>query len=245
MDIQSGCVLEPSPAQVRLIGTVRVVVVFLAVIGLAALAGAATGAILLAHGGRYDPLRVAAATAIRETIALAATLLIGRRMLRVDRRDLGLTNIRWLDLAVAIVTAAASLAVGQLLVQILPYTHAEEFLAYSMGVGTVSGHIAALAVVGVYSPFVQEVVFRGLLLGGLRTRLGSPLAIGVSAIAYGLAHGQAGAAVVAATCVDGVLQGTAFVARRSLAAPVIAHILVNSTAILVAIQEVSSLHVRR
>ena len=51
-------------------------------------------------------------------------------------------------------------------------------------------YVGLLLSVAVGAPIVEELFFRGLLLRSLQRRFGNALAIGLSAVAFGLAHGS-------------------------------------------------------
>lgn len=62
----------------------------------------------------------------------------------------------------------------------------EELLDRSRG----PAYLGLLASVAVGAPIVEELFFRGLLLRSLQRRMGDALAVAISAVAFGLAHGS-------------------------------------------------------
>ncbi|WP_085317255.1 CPBP family intramembrane glutamic endopeptidase [Derxia lacustris] len=78
-----------------------------------------------------------------------------------------------------------------------------------------------------FTVLIEEAVFRGWLLAGLERRFGRPtLALGLSALVFGLAHAAGGALLVALAGLAGVGYGLAW-RRGGLAAAMLAHLLVN------------------
>jgi membrane protease YdiL (CAAX protease family) len=102
---------------------------------------------------------------------------------------------RWSDiglgLAVALVVQLLVLpAIGFLLQPLLGEPEVSEpvreMIEDSQGVA----YVGLLLSVAVGAPIVEELFFRGLLLRSLQRRLGNAFAIGLSAVAFGLAHGS-------------------------------------------------------
>jgi membrane protease YdiL (CAAX protease family) len=91
--------------------------------------------------------------------------------------------------------------------------------------------------IGIISPIVQEVVFRGWLLSGLR-RIASPApAIVVSAAVFSLMHIRSGIPTLTHSFLFGILAGVLFLRSRSIVPPTILHIVVNSTGAIVWLTE--------
>lgn len=88
----------------------------------------------------------------------------------------------------------------------------------------------------VLAPVVEETVYRGELLGRMRERTGSAVAIALSCLAFGLLHWPGGIWYMLAT---GVFAGGAFAAlavlRGGLVAPFVAHLLLNLVETIVAL----------
>jgi membrane protease YdiL (CAAX protease family) len=98
--------------------------------------------------------------------------------------------------------------------------------------GTALWRAALFVMVGVYSPIVQEIVFRGLLLQGLLQRMRAWVAIGVSSAVFALVHGADGSGAVINAFLVGIVLGVLYLRFRSLAAPVTAHVATNSSVML-------------
>lgn len=99
------------------------------------------------------------------------------------------------------------------------------------------GYVIALLIMAVIAaPFVEELVFRGVVLRGLASRLRLPVAVGVQAVAFGVVHadpsygwGNIGLVMVL-SAVGAILGGAAVLVRR-LAPSMIAHAIVNALAL--------------
>jgi uncharacterized protein len=74
----------------------------------------------------------------------------------------------------------------------------------------------------VWTPFVEELTFRGLLYGTLRTRTGAPLAALASGCLFAAAHGY-GLAGFGSVLVSGLLWCWAYEKTGSLLPGMIAH----------------------
>lgn len=94
--------------------------------------------------------------------------------------------------------------------------------------------IAALVVIAVVvGPFVEEVVFRGVLYGALRIRVGAGWAMVFSGLAFGLVHVDL-LWLVAPTAALGIALAWLVERTGSLWAPVLAHSAFNVTALVLA-----------
>lgn len=99
------------------------------------------------------------------------------------------------------------------------------------------GYVIALLIMAVIAaPFVEELVFRGVVMRGLSSRLSIPLAVGLQAVAFGVVHadpsygwGNVGLVLVLSS-VGAVLGGAAILVRR-LAPSMIAHAIINAVAL--------------
>ena len=78
------------------------------------------------------------------------------------------------------------------------------------------------------APLLEEVVFRGYIAGGLRYAYGPIVALVVSSLAFGLAHGFAAPAINATLC--GLVLGFYYMRYRSITLVVMLHAMNNLTA---------------
>ena len=129
-------------------------------------------------------------------VAFALLLLLGRLLgLSVSRADLGLSWLRWSDLAIAvvgfIVYAIIGTAVMVTLKALFPDLALEQ--AQDFGFKTVYGGERVLAFIAlvIMAPVVEELLFRGLLYGKMR-RSGMNVAIStlIVSLLFALAHMQ-------------------------------------------------------
>jgi membrane protease YdiL (CAAX protease family) len=132
--------------------------------------------------------------------------------------------------AAQIVVAVLVLAIG------LPQgSNTEDLLSDDVGWAV----LAALAVAAVVAaPVVEEVLFRGLLLRSLRSRLPAPAAVAVQALLFGVVHltpgiGLGNVSLVLALSAVGAVLGVSALWTRRLAAPIVAHALLNAVALTV------------
>jgi membrane protease YdiL (CAAX protease family) len=91
-----------------------------------------------------------------------------------------------------------------------------------------AGRISSLLV---GAPFLEEILYRGLLFGGLSRALGLKWAIFLSSLAFALMHGY-GFASTLIVALDGCIWALAYVRTRSLWPGMLVHALVNVTAVL-------------
>jgi len=154
------------------------------------------------------------------------------------RDDIGL-RFRTVDLGWGPVTWMASLG-AQIVVAVIILTLKIPLVSNTEGVSKLSGnrtYIIAFAVLAVLvAPIVEEIVFRGVILHALCSRLPPWLAIGLQGVLFGAAHidpvrgvGNIGLVMVLAA-VGIVLGGAAYLTRR-LAPTMIAHALINTLAV--------------
>lgn len=79
---------------------------------------------------------------------------------------------------------------------------------------------------GVLVPLTEEIVFRGVLYGWLRKHMGVPLALLVSAVAFGSIH--SGVATAVAAGIMGLILAVSYEYSKSLWVPVVLHALNNT-----------------
>jgi len=104
---------------------------------------------------------------------------------------------------------------------------------------------AAAAAVLVFAllvaPVVEEFVFRGIVFRGVRDRHGVAPAVAVSAIAFGVIHWvpfaqPTGTLMAVATATMGVGLAIQYERRRTLLAPIVAHVAFNAVGLLAALR---------
>ncbi len=153
-------------------------------------------------------------------------------------RDFGYRVGPWWDVPFGAVVGLLSQYV---LIPVLyyPFEKADRTLSHQLGVPaqreTAAAHtswsvVALIVVLAVGAPLVEELFFRGLILRGLTGRMPPYLAIGVSAVLFGLAHFEA--VQFAGLTLFGAVLG--FLAWRTgrLAPSISAHMAFNTAAVL-------------
>ena len=96
--------------------------------------------------------------------------------------------------------------------------------------------LVAWLLVGLWGPFVEEVFFRGFLLGGLRTRLGPWPAILISSGVFAIFHIHPGLYVP--TFLLGVAFGWVYLKTRSIWPSIYGHTLHNTLVIIAVWQDI-------
>jgi membrane protease YdiL (CAAX protease family) len=113
----------------------------------------------------------------------------------LTRRDLGLTMPKWSEigfglLGVIVYFIAAALIIA-LAKQVLPFINWEE--AQDVGLPSMlfgANLMFAFFFICVIVPFLEELIFRGLIFGRLRLKLGWILSATITSVLFALAHGQ-------------------------------------------------------
>jgi uncharacterized protein len=77
----------------------------------------------------------------------------------------------------------------------------------------------------IIGPILEEIVFRYAILGSLMKRMKTPYAVAISSILFGLAHFSLVNLIVHVSI--GVIFSVIYLRSKSLAAPIIAHVLMN------------------
>ncbi len=150
-------------------------------------------------------------------------------------RDLGF-RFRWTDAGWGPVTWLASVA-GQLTVGVaillldVPVANNTESLDELSGERGVL--IALLITAVVAAPFVEELVFRGVLLRGLRSVMPWGVAVAIQAVLFGGAHvdpsrGTGNVGLVMVLSVVGAVLGLAAVLLRRIGPTIVAHAILNA-----------------
>ncbi|MFV0309311.1 MAG: type II CAAX prenyl endopeptidase Rce1 family protein [Desertimonas sp.] len=153
-------------------------------------------------------------------------------------RDLGLRP-KWSDIGWGPVVWLCVLG-GQLLAGLLVVVLDVPFTSNTEGVEGLAHDrtyvISLLVAAVVAAPLVEEVIFRGVVQRGLRSRWSAPAAIGTQGIVFGLVHvdpvrgaGNVGLVIVLSTV--GVVLGAAVELLGRLPPAMIAHAILNSIAL--------------
>lgn len=155
-------------------------------------------------------------------------------------RDLGMRP-RWSDLGwgplVWLCVLGAQIVMTLVIVGLdLPYTSNLEEIDGLVADRTYVVSLLVAAVVA--APFVEELIFRGVMLRGLRSRLSAPVAVVVQGVVFGLAHldparGSGNIGLIMVLSALGIVFGGAVQLLGRLPPAMIAHAIVNAIALIV------------
>lgn len=177
-------------------------------------------------GGIHSATGLAVAIAIRETSTLVVLATLLRRYLGLTLRDLGLVRPSAGDAALGILVGLALIVVAAAITALIGEKRSDLIYAALVRGDRIS-QVAAISMIGLWSPFVQEVIFRGALLSALRERLPGGISVGITAVAFAAVHAASGLTTVVSSFVDGLAQGALRCRRGTLTAAVASHITIN------------------
>jgi len=149
-----------------------------------------------------------------------------RRYIGLTLRDLGVLRPSAGDVALGISVGLALLVISGVIGQLVGAGRPSPIYGALLRGDGVS-QIAAIFMVGVWSPFVQEVVFRGALLRALHELLPAAVSVAISALVFGVVHAASGLGTVVSSFVDGLALGALTLRRGTLTAAVASHITIN------------------
>lgn len=163
----------------------------------------------------------------------------GHRSLRADTglyfrtSDLGWGPLTWLCCLVAQIVLGVIVLVTR-----IPLTSNTEDVG---GAGATRGYVIALAVLAVVAaPLVEEMVFRGVVLRGLLSRMAVWPAVVVQGVVFGMAHfdparGAGNIGLIIVLSGVGVVLGGAAHRFRRIGPTIIAHAIINAIALTIAL----------
>jgi membrane protease YdiL (CAAX protease family) len=94
------------------------------------------------------------------------------------------------------------------------------------------GVVLLVLIVGIGAPIVEEIFYRGLLLGALRRRgLGPVVSVGITSVVFGLSHGQL--LQLPALALFGAVAGALAVRYDRLGPAITAHVAFNMVTVMV------------
>jgi uncharacterized protein len=192
----------------------------------AALCASYASAALLGAGMLHSASGLAVAIAIRETSTLLVVAILMRRYLGLTLRDLGVVRPSAGDVALGIVVGLALIVVGEAITLLMGEKRSSSIYG-ALVRGDGISQTAALLMIGVWSPFVQEVVFRGAFLRALRERLPAAVSVAITALVFGAVHAASGLTAVVSSFVHGLALGALTLRRGTLTAAIASHITIN------------------
>jgi membrane protease YdiL (CAAX protease family) len=192
-----------------------------------------TGHIRLQSPGSATTLSVAAA--VLEGVAfISSAYLLGLRRRHLSWQAVGVrspTRIWWQSsLWIGLLAIPISGFIASLIQQVLGLPQVNPQISFLAPEGfSWFGAIGMFLFGGIIDPFAEELVFRGVLYQWLRDRFGMWPGILVSALIFGLAHGDI--AVGGAAAVLGVVLAWVYEKSHSIWPPVIIHAINNGVKI--------------
>lgn len=151
--------------------------------------------------------------------------------LRPRWSDLGFGPVVWLCAFFAqVMTTVAVVSLG------VPYA---SNLGGTDGLASDRTYMVSLLVAAVLAaPFVEELIFRGVMLRGLRSRVSAPMAVAVQGVVFGLAHidpnrGRGNIGLVIVLVSLGIVLGAAVHLIGRLPPAMFAHAVINAIALAV------------
>lgn len=197
-----------------------------------------SSAVAIALGGRgrpaleRSPEEILLLAVLADGALLAALFAIGRVLLRLRPADLGFRrpSLGALWFATGMAGALWLLSIFVNALQIRAFGPNPQPLIVTVGAHSgLAALVMDLTTGAVVAPFAEEILFRGLIFGGLAQRMPLGAAGTISALLFALSHGLG---VVAPIFVLGL--GLAYVYARTgtIWAPMITHALVNAVSLL-------------
>ncbi|MBU6422933.1 MAG: CPBP family intramembrane metalloprotease [Chloroflexota bacterium] len=177
------------------------------------------------------PEQILLLTVATDGALLLVVATVGRRLLRLRPPDLGLVapgpGTIGFGLSFGIALYGLSIAVNVAQSQLVGSHPQDLVVAFGSHLGG-RAYLIDLLTGSVIAPFSEEIVFRGLIFGGLAQRMPAVAAAAVSALLFALLHGLG---VIAPIFVLGL--GLAYVYRRTrtIWASMATHSLVNATSL--------------
>jgi membrane protease YdiL (CAAX protease family) len=176
--------------------------------------------------------RMAIDLSVRELTALALSIFGTFAILRSPLSTIGVRAPKRSDLEYGFgIGAIATVVILTLLYYLkLPSSAYGDFTQYVMLHATGVTALALFLIVGIFSPIVQEIVFRGIVMEGLLRTTNLAIALIVSTVLFSAAHWSGGANQVVFTLLTGLVQGWLYWRTRSIVAPSIMHVIANCIA---------------
>ena len=112
----------------------------------------------------------------------------------------------------------------------VPVLPGQEEINQMLGQAVTGNVLMALLSVGILAPFIEELIFRGIIFKRLRMHVNIPLAITIQALLFALYHMNLQQGIFAFYM--GIVLGMVCYVTKSLTASIIVHIFVNSTSVI-------------
>jgi len=153
----------------------------------------------------------------------------GFRFLREPLKRLGLTRFVWWHVPLGIAAAFAFDFAFEILRLYVPLHQSSvaNWTAYHQGAARGLAAVLLVLIVGIISPIVQEIYFRGALIRAFNGVMPAIVSIVISSLLFGLWHHTGGTDQMAFAFLSGIVQAVLYVRTRSLTAPCAMHIAIN------------------
>jgi membrane protease YdiL (CAAX protease family) len=198
-------------------------------------AGVAVLAVLGIEPAGAALLAVVVAAQLASGLAIVAVVALGRRPLRILLGEVAprLEQVGH-GLAVGLVGLVGAYGINALLLRLSGSAEpVEQLVLEELASGALAVALGALAAV-VLAPITEEVLFRVLLLGALRHRVGDVPALVGSTLAFTIAHAEVATSQPLALVglgALGLLLGISYLRSRSVVVPVVAHATFNAASL--------------
>jgi len=194
--------------------------------------GAYTGGGTAAPGDLLYRWSTAVAGAVQYAIILAVVLLISRGLapavLGLRAPDSWRAAAGWIAAAIVLIWI-----IGALLNPFLEAGEEQGLVPDEWDSHRAGAFVANFVVVAVLAPIVEELTYRGLGFAAVQQFFGGAVAVVVTAVAFGLAHGLVIALPV--LTIFGVILGWLRLRTRSIYPPIILHAIFNGAALLASV----------
>ena len=194
--------------------------------------GAYTGGGTAAPGDVLYRWSTAVAGAVQYAIILAVVLLISRGLapavLGLRPPDSWRAAAGWIAAAIVLIWI-----IGALLNPFLEAGEEQGLVPDEWDSHRAGAFVANFVVVAVLAPIVEELTYRGLGFAAVQQFFGGAVAVVVTAVAFGLAHGLVIALPV--LTIFGVILGWLRLRTRSIYPPIILHAIFNGAALLASV----------
>lgn len=178
------------------------------------------------------PQALVAMAAARDASELCLALFGVYAILQAPLSSIGLRLAKVTGLALGVAGGVATSLIVTLLVRELPLQSSYDLqyehyiLSHATGLIAVALFLFAL----LFSPIIEEILFRGIVLAGLVNVTNGVFAVVVSAVIFAAVHYAGGVAQVTGAFILGLVLGWLYLRTRSIVPSSVAHIIYNGVA---------------
>jgi membrane protease YdiL (CAAX protease family) len=189
------------------------------------------------HPWQDEPLTLSIYYFVRDGVS-GLILLLGLRLLKASLAQLGLSSFRWTDVGIGLLAAILVHFAFREAAHLL-HLHATEVSKWN---DRLQGHAHGLAAVlfvamiGIISPIIQELYFRGALMKALGGFMPTIATVAVSSLIFASWHYVGGLEQTSFAFFTGMTAAILYVRTRNLTAACTMHIALNCYAVISLIQ---------